>query len=405
MQGSPPTPDRLVTLENWQTEPWNRWSLQHVRQLIPSARISRGRGPVRELPAAPADLDGLTFQTSRGQRTLAALLAQSYIDGFIVLHRGRIVTEQYFNSMERDTPHLLQSISKSVTGALAGILAGAGQLATEAPVTAYVPELGGTSFEGVTVRHLLDMSAGTRFSEDYDDPQSDVSFSEKAFGWRPLGCDDEPLDTLEFVVRLPNHREHGEVFEYRSILTDVLGIVLERAAGKRFAEALSERLWAHIGAGYDAEITVDRHGFPVTDGGISMTLRDLARFGQLYLQSGCWDGHQVVPSSWVNDTRYGDEVCHRAFADSDDARRLGFCGPESAVCYTRGHYRNQWWILDPELGVLLGSGIHGQTLYVNMFANAVVAVLSSQPQPFDQQMNNDLLQACAAISSALTLLA
>ncbi|HMK92529.1 MAG TPA: 6-aminohexanoate hydrolase, partial [Thermoleophilia bacterium] len=119
MQGSPPTPDRLVTLENWQTEPWNRWSLQHVRQLIPSARISRGRGPVRELPAAPADLDGLTFQTSRGQRTLAALLAQSYIDGFIVLHRGRIVTEQYFNSMERDTPHLLQSISKSVTGALA----------------------------------------------------------------------------------------------------------------------------------------------------------------------------------------------------------------------------------------------------------------------------------------------
>jgi CubicO group peptidase (beta-lactamase class C family) len=404
MTDSPPRADRLVTLGNWEQAPWNRWSFQHVRQLIPSARISRGRGPVRELPPDPADLDGLTFDTSHGAMTLAALLEHSYVDGFLVLHRGRIVTEQYFNGMERDTPHLLQSVSKSIVGGLVGVLAGGGRLDPGALLTDYLPELGGTSFDDATVRHLLDMTAGTKFSEDYDDPESDVSLYETAVGWRPMPCEDEQLDLLEYILRLPNHRRHGEVFDYRSILTDVLGIVVERVTGRRFAEAVSELLWAPLGAGYDAEITVDRHGYPMADGGISVTLRDLARFGQLYLQSGNWDGHQVVPAPWVNDTRYADEACRRAFAASDDARRLGFCDPSEVACYTRAHYRNQWWVLDPELGVLLASGIYGQTLYINMFANAVVAMLCSQPRPFDNDGAGDVLRACAAISSALTVL-
>ena len=395
--------ESLVTLANWQQAPWNRWSFQRMRQIIPSARVSRGRGPVRELPAAPADLDGLIFETSRGTSTLARLLSRSYADGFLVLHRGRIVTEQYFNGMERDPPHLLQSISKSIVGGIVGVLVGRGVLAEDQPVAECVPELTGTSFEGATVRHLLDMTAGTRFSEDYDDPDSDVRLYERAAGWQPAEPDDE-LDLLGYILGLPSDREHGERFEYRSILTDVLGLVVERVSGLRFAEAMSELLWAPLGAGFDAEITVDRHGYALTDGGLSVTLRDLARFGQLYLQSGCWDGHQVVPAAWVNDTRYADRTCRETFADSDDARRLGFCDPEQTECYTKAHYRNCWWVLDPQLGVLLASGIYGQTMYVNMFANAVIVLLASRPEPFDAAMNGDVLQACSAISSALTLL-
>jgi hypothetical protein len=397
--------DPRGTLANWQRAPWNRWSFQHVRELVPSARISRGRGPVRELPAAPADLDGLTFATSQGSTTLAGLLARSCADGFLVLHRGRIVTEQYFNGMERDTPHLLQSVSKSVVGALVGVLVGGGWLAAIRHLVECLPELEGTSFEGATVRHLLDMTAGTRFSEDYDDPDSDVNLYESAAGWRPPPSDQCDLDLLGYIRKLPNHREHGEQFEYRSILTDLLGIVVERVCGLRFAEAMSALLWAPLGAGYDAEITVDRRGNPMADGGLSMTLRDLARFGQLYLQSGCWDGHQVVPVSWVNDTRYAEKECRRTFAASHDARRLGFCDAAQAECFTKAHYRNCWWVLDPELGVLLASGVYGQMLYVNMFANAVIVMLCSQPAPFDATLNDDVLEACAAVSSALTLLA
>ena len=146
-------------------------------------------GPVRELPAAPADLDGLTFETSHGTTTLAGLLARSCADGFLVLHRGRIVTEQYFNGMERDTPHLLQSVSKSLVGALAGVLVGGGALAGRAAARRRRARADGTSFEGATVRHLLDMTAGTRFSEDYDDPDSDVNLYECAAGWRPPASD------------------------------------------------------------------------------------------------------------------------------------------------------------------------------------------------------------------------
>ncbi len=104
-----------------------------------------------------------------------------------MLHRGRIVTEQYFNGMAPDTPHLLMSVSKSVTSAVAGVLAGRGQLDVAAPVTAIVPELAGTSFDGATVQHLLDMRAGTAFNEDYADPRAEVRTYERVYLWRPPG--------------------------------------------------------------------------------------------------------------------------------------------------------------------------------------------------------------------------
>jgi CubicO group peptidase (beta-lactamase class C family) len=191
MQHAPASPSTVVTLSNWQAGPWNRWSFQHVSELIPTARVSRGQSPVWELPSEPANFDGVTFDSSVGRSTIAALLERSYTDGFLVLHRGRIVTEQYFNGMTRETRHLLQSVSKSIAGSLTGVLVEAGQLHPAALVTDYVAELAGTSFEGATVRQLLDMTTGTRFSEDYEDPESDVNRYETAAGWRPEGSASE----------------------------------------------------------------------------------------------------------------------------------------------------------------------------------------------------------------------
>src|ERR1700722_5551182 len=125
MAGVPPFPDNaLVTLGNWQEPPFNRWAFQHLRELIPTVRISRGSGPVRRLPRAERDLSGITFRSGTRELTVAEMLAESYTDGFLVLHRGRIVTEQYFNGMSPDTPHLLMSVSKSVVSTVAGVLAG-----------------------------------------------------------------------------------------------------------------------------------------------------------------------------------------------------------------------------------------------------------------------------------------
>ena len=401
MVGSPPAADRLVTLSNWQDPPWNRWSFQHVGQLIPSARISRGDGPVLELPDEPRDIDDVTFRTIAGaSSTLGAHLEAAYTDGFLALHHGQIVAEQYSNGMTQGTRHLLQSVSKSLTGALAGALVGSGALDPGGLVTDSVPMLRGTSCEGATVRHLLDMTAGTRFSEDYDDPGSDVRRYEIAAGWQPAADGQTGLDLAAYIGTLPNQSAHGEAFAYRSILTDVLAMVLEGSSAERFADAMSGLLWSRIGAEHDAEITVDRHGSAMSDGGMSVTLRDLARFGLLYLHEGSLGGLEVLPAAWVADTRFADEACRGIFLAAQEAAG-GAGSPAQQACAPLGHYRNQWWVLDPGAGVMMGSGIYGQYVYVDVARNVVLAKLSSLPRPLDATIAADTLSAFAGLATHL----
>src|SRR5215472_15095481 len=307
MSGVPPFPSgSLVTLANWQDPPFNRWAFQHVRELIPTARISRGPGRPLRLPRAERDLNSLVFRSGARELTVGEMLAETYTDGFLVLHRGKIVTEQYFNGMAPDTPHLLMSVSKSVVSSVAGVLAGLGQLDVSAQVEKIVPELAGTSFQGATVQHLLDMRAGTHFDETYENPESDVRTYERVYLWRPDGPEARPADALQYYATLYNDGEHGGPFRYRSILTDVLGWVLERAAGERLHDLIARLVWQPMGAEFDAEITVDARGNAMADGGICATLRDLGRFGLLYggtrRRSANWS---AVPQPWIADTIAG----------------------------------------------------------------------------------------------------
>src|SRR6202011_4856379 len=126
-----------------------------------------------------------------------------------------------------------------------------------APVTDIVPELLGTSLEGATVQHLLDMRAGTGFDESYDSPEADVRTYERVYLWRPDDGRPRPADALGYFATLPNDGPHGGPFRYRSILTDVLAWVLERAAGQRFSDLVAGELWQPMGAEYDADVTLD----------------------------------------------------------------------------------------------------------------------------------------------------
>jgi hypothetical protein len=374
MEGPAPyPPERLVTLANWQDPPFNRWGFQHVRDLIPTTRIPRGEGPVRRFPRAERDLTELTVRC-RGRRIrVDRLLEETYTDGFLVLHRGRLVTERYFNGLRPDTTHLLMSVSKSVTSAVAGVLVGRGRLHPEDLVTDHVPELRSTSFQGCTVRHLLDMRAGTRFDENYENVRADVRVYEQIYLWRPKTNRRLPHDITAYFGTLRNARPHGGPFEYRSVLTDVLAWVIERAGGDRLAALLSRELWGPMGAEFDAEVTVDAHGNAMADGGVCCTLRDLARFGQLMLDGGRWRGRQVVPRAWIRDTLSADPDTVAAFAGTGDAREL----PEGAF------YRNQWWVIDPTGPVFQGSGINGQTVLVHGPARVVIAKLSTWPVAWD----------------------
>lgn len=392
MAGAPPfEPERLVTLENWQTAPSNRWGFQHTRELVPTARISRGPGAVRELALDTRDVLGVSFHVDGRESTVADLLAETHTDGFLVLRDGHVVAEHYFNGMAPDTPHLLMSVSKSITSAVAGCLVGRGVLDVDAPVTDLVFELKGTSFEGATTRHLLDMRAGIEFDEDYDNLDADVRVYEQIYQFRPRIDDELPPDALSYFATLRRSGDHGGPFRYSSILTDVLAWVLERATDTRFHELVSRELWAPMGAQFDAEVTLDRHGNAMADGGICATLRDLGRFGLQYLTSEANSPFQVVPAAWVDDTIRG------ATDGPDVFETLGV----QPGFPPGSHYRSGWWIRSSDDPYLHASGIYGQNIFVHGPTRTVVVKLSSWVNPLDRYALDATSSATVAIGRYL----
>jgi CubicO group peptidase (beta-lactamase class C family) len=393
MTGSPVIPARRVTLADWQDPPRNRWAFQHVGELIPMARIARGDGPVSRLSTAPRPLDGLRFRVGRRSMTIERMLEETWTDGWLVVHRGRVVAETYRNGLSPATTHLLMSISKSLTATLAGALVGAGRLDIDAEVPSLVPELRGSSFDGCSVRDLLDMRSGTRFDEDYDDLEADVRVYEQVWGWRPRTRSDLPEDGYAYMRGLTNARPHGGPFEYRSVLTDVLGWVLEKVGGARFAELFSRLVWVPLGAEHDAGITVDPHGCSLPDGGICTTLRDLGRVGVLHLQDGRIGGHRVLPSGWVHAVLDPAPDLRAAFEGSPDASEFSD--------FPDARYHLQWWVLDPRRGIFAGAGINGQQLLIHRPSRTVVAKLSTWPVAWDADLAR--LQRAGAIAVAEAL--
>ena len=390
--GAPPPPGKLVTLANWQDPPFNRWGFQHVRDLIPTARIARGDGPPRRLPAEPRSLSRVQVHSGKRTLTFQEWLRESFTDGLVVLHRGRLVHETYLTGQRPDGTHLLMSVSKSIASTVAGILVGRGALDPTATVPQYLPELAGSSFEGCTVQHLLDMRAGTRFDEDYDNPRADVRVYEQIYRWRPRTSRRLPEDINAYYATLRNDGPHGGPFRYRSVLTDVLGWVLERAAGGvRLPELISREVWAPMGAEHDAEITVDAHGNAMADGGMCVTPRDLGRFGQLFLDGGRRGARRIVPVAWIADTLAGGPDTPEAMRTSPDEHDLG----------PRGHYRNKWWVYDGRAGIYAGAGINGQTVLIHRPAQVVVAKVSTWPQAWTEHMNRLQMAGCLAIARAV----
>lgn len=388
MQDFPPPADRLVNLENWQDPPFNRWAFQHVSNLMPTAQISRGGTSVAQFERAHADLSRIRVKSNDQEITVAQVLESTYTDGLIVLKDGAIVTEKYYNHMTPHTKHLLMSVSKSLTGTLVGILVEAGKVDPDAPIIEYVPELKSSGYGAATVRNALDMKASVVYREIYDDPDSHVQQHERAAGWRPPR-DGELVGNYQFLTTLEQDGEHGERFQYCSASTDVLGWVLERASGTSFAELFSREIWTKLGAEHDAYVTVDGFGSPFFNGGINATLRDLARFGQMMLQDGLFNGQHVCPSAWIDDTRNNGDTS--AWSHN----------PIWPQFYPQGNYRNQWYNTKDDHRAYFAVGVHGQHIWIDPIAGVVIVKVSTQPMAAYTTMVRDTLSACAAIGRAL----
>ncbi len=387
MSGFPSVPKDQATLANWRTDPYNKWAFHHVRDIVPSSDIPNTPGDTWQFESDPRDLSSLSVEHDGTSYSVDRLLDATNTDGLAILHRGKVIFERYANGMSADTPHILMSVSKSMTALVAGILVGKRILDPEQPVVSIIPELRGSVYSDAKVRHVLDMRVGLRFDENYLATSGPIVEYRKATGWNPLGPGESPSDLRSFLTGLTDREgPDGGPFHYVSPNSDLLGWILERASGVRFADLMSTHLWRPMGAQYSAYVTVDRFGAPRCAGGICTTVMDLARVGQLMLQGGSRDGTSIIPSGWIDDILANGDPA--AWSAGDLAP---YFGGRSM------HYRNKWYVLR-DRKMALGLGIHGQNVFVEPAKELVIAKVSSQAAPLDAPLTELTLRFAETVS-------
>ncbi len=295
-----------LSIDNWDDGgPLMRYVFLNMGELFNQSVIHR-EGPIAPLAYELRPEIG-NFKTSSrlGERPLDDYVRESAVDGIVIVHRGKIVYEVYPRMRARDK-HLLMSVSKGYASTLVAILEDRGLVDQNAPIETYLPELAGSGWEGVRVHDILDMASGIdcheRVKSAYTDPGECYYQFEAALGW--LGATEATFESpYDYMASLGSHRPAGEAFEYTSPNTFILSWLVERVADRTYAELLSEEIWQRIGAESDGLLSTPRRGVPIAHGGISATLRDVARFGLLFTPS--WS---VVATEPVVSDAYAEKI-------------------------------------------------------------------------------------------------
>ena len=369
MKGFPPAPDKRVQFhdDSFRNFPELRWAWSNVRSLVPTVNVWRGAGGASVLPRAERDIGGSTSTTMDGRpMTFADMCAETYADGIAVVHKGKLIHERYFGALKPHKPHIGMSVTKSFTGTLAAMLIAEGKIDPQAPVIEYVPELKNSAFGDARVYEVMDMTTGLKYTEVYTDRDSDVWSLRRANGMAPIPPDyTGATDIFALLCMQEKQGEHGKAFAYKTVNTDVLAIICRRASGMTLSDLLSDRIWAPMGAEEDAHYHVDRIGTESGGGGLSTTLRDLARFGETMRNHGYFNGRQVVPASVVAEIERG--------ADPAKFKPAGY------TTLPGSSYKSQWWITHNEHGAYMARGVYGQGLYIDPKAEMVIARYASHP--------------------------
>jgi len=394
MEGLPPAPDKRLAWAraDHMRFPTHRYAYSRMREFLPTARVSRGTGPVWELPVAlRGDIDAIPFRTLGEGRELtwAESLAANFTDGVIVLHRGAIVYERYLGVTRQDTPHIAFSVTKSFVGTIAEMLVQEGRLDPSAPVADLLPEMARSGFADATLQQVMDMTTALDFSEEYTDPSSGIGAMSNALGLTPRAPGYAgPGDVYAFLPTIRKSGNHGERFTYRTCNTEVLGWIVARTEGKRIDQVLSERIWAPLGMEQDADFLIDSTGMPFAGGGLNPVLRDMARFGEAMRCDGQGNGGQKIARAAVAAIKAGGS--QTAFA------------PAGYQWLQGGSYTRQWWIMPGNSGAFSARGIHGQAIYVDPAAEVVIARFGSHPIAANTAFDHTSLPAFRAVAEHLS---
>ncbi|NKB76087.1 MAG: serine hydrolase [Gammaproteobacteria bacterium] len=373
-----------TSLCNWRLRPHSSWSFQNVRELIPTVNVSAKKWlltnpPSEYLPPTPITESG---------NDLIKWLEASESDSMVILKDGKKQWQWEAPHCDITKPHIIFSISKSITAILTGILADQKILNPEDTVYKYLPDTKGTAYEDCSIQHLLDMSVALDFTEDYMNPDGDYFRYRNATGWNPVDQTEEKQDLESFLYGLGKANfHHGEIFNYKSPNSDLLGLLIERASGIPYAELLSQLIWQPMGATSDGYVTVDSVGLSRGAGGVCVVANDLALIGQLILDNGFKGTQSIIPESWIADTM--------SQGNQSAWLKGGFI-----ELLPKGNYRNQWYQVGDDHQCLVGLGIHGQWLLINPATSVVIVMLSSRTEPLNDQADVFTLKTLLELSSA-----
>jgi CubicO group peptidase (beta-lactamase class C family) len=375
-----------VTLANWRSAPFSQWSFQHVSDIVPTCAI---RCAVESPETALEATDILDQKIETGvspAHTVREFLDFACTDAFVLMKRGEIMAEYYADHADVNAPHLVFSISKSLTALVSALLEAKGLINVEKPVSYYIPEARGSAYGDCSYRNVLDMRVSLKFEEAYLNKDGAYARYRRSTLWNAPEPDTRLETMAEFLFSLPKgDGDHGGPVFYASPNSDVLGLVLEKVSGCRYADLMSDLLWKPLGAKNHGLVSVDAQGAPRAAGGVCLTARDLARVGELLRNGGVSTaGQQIVPEGWLRDMLAAGD--HDAWLAGDPGM------------LPNGRYRSQWYQTGERDGAFCAIGIHGQWLYVDPAHETVMVKLSSQPNPLDDELKQDNLAFFRTIS-------
>ena len=281
-------------------------------------------------------LDTAKLLYRRPYDSFDAFLSENKTLSFLVIQHDSILYEKYYRYAEESSILPTFSMAKSYVSALVGIAIEEGHIeSVQDPITKYLDVFEDSSFQNITIEHLLNMQSGIAFSEKYFSPFSDIA---KFYYGRKL---------KKYVSNLEIERPPGEKFKYQSVDTQVLSIILARATGKTVSEYLEEKIWQPLGMEYDASWSIDSKKWNTEKSFccLNARTRDYARFGRLFLQKGNWNGKQIIPEDWVEKCMSENEVSSK--------------------------YSYQWWLYHKD-DIFYANGLYGQFIYIDPGKNLII---------------------------------
>ncbi|MNV31088.1 6-aminohexanoate-dimer hydrolase [compost metagenome] len=331
-----------------------------VDQLFATRAVKRGP-VVRELERGPEVR--VRYQSEGAQRDLSEFMDRNNVAGLLAIRDGRIVLERYGLGLQPQERWSTMSTIKSMTALLVGAALQDGAIqSVDDPVTRYLPALRGCAYEQVTVRHLMTMSSGMDWTEDYADKQSDVNRYSKSL------ADKTPGGVLALLRECRRLHPPGAVWHYNTGDTYLLGALISAATGSTLADYLSRKIWQPYGMEFDAFYTLEsENGQEIGGSRAGMALRDLGRLGQFVLDDGVIDGKRVLPEGWIDQAGAVAHAVPEAF-HSASRLSLGLTA-----------YGYSWWLRED--GAMMAMGHSGQRIFIDRRKALVVVQLAVYPEP------------------------